>query len=126
MASSALPFAPRLALRLFVDSPLLAAAWHCHRRPERSFFVRNRQFNVCARCTGIYAGLLTAPLWLPFHSVGMPLLLTAAALNFLDGGTQLLRLRTSNNRLRLVCGVLLAIGIVSAGAHLLLKAFNEH
>jgi uncharacterized membrane protein len=27
----------------------------CHQLPERSFFLGDRQFPVCARCTGLYA-----------------------------------------------------------------------
>ncbi len=31
-----------------------AGALICHQRPERSFHARDRQFPVCARCSGLY------------------------------------------------------------------------
>ena len=31
----------------------------CHRLPERSFFIHDHQLPLCARCTGIYIGLVT-------------------------------------------------------------------
>jgi uncharacterized membrane protein len=30
----------------------------CHQLPERSFFLAGRQFPVCARCSGLYAGVV--------------------------------------------------------------------
>ena len=32
----------------------------CHQRPERSFFLHDRQLPVCARCTGLYLGAAIA------------------------------------------------------------------
>lgn len=112
------------AIRLFVDSRFLHTAWHCHRRPERSFRVRNRQFHVCARCTGIFTGLLLTPLWLPLHPIGGTLLASAVLANALDGGTQYLRWRQSNNGLRLALGLLLSAGFVSAAVGLLWRFFH--
>jgi len=37
----------------------------CHQIPERSFFVADHQFAVCARCTGLYAGFTVAVLFYP-------------------------------------------------------------
>lgn len=31
----------------------------CHQLPERSFFYKDKQFPVCARCTGVFFGQLT-------------------------------------------------------------------
>ena len=36
----------------------------CHRIPERSLFIAGTQLPLCARCTGIYLGLLTGWLYL--------------------------------------------------------------
>ncbi len=36
----------------------------CHRIPERSLFIDGHQLPLCARCTGIYIGLLVGWLWL--------------------------------------------------------------
>jgi uncharacterized membrane protein len=86
----------------------------CHRRPDRSFFVRGRQFPVCARCTGILAGYLTYPFFL-FGLAGLPAWL-GLVLNLpagVDAYTQALGRRVSTNPLRLVTGVLSGIGQVA-------------
>jgi uncharacterized membrane protein len=55
---------------LIIGAPLTVEAGHpiwglaiyrafsyvCHQIPERSFFIADHQFAVCARCTGLYAG----------------------------------------------------------------------
>ncbi len=37
----------------------------CHQIPERSFFIAGHQFAVCARCTGLYAGIMAATVCYP-------------------------------------------------------------
>jgi uncharacterized membrane protein len=37
----------------------------CHQIPERSFHLGDRQFAVCSRCTGLYAGFAFATLGYP-------------------------------------------------------------
>lgn len=83
----------------------------CHRLPERSFFYRGRQLPVCARCTGLALGYLAYPALLlrafsVSYLVALLLLLPCA----LDGITQLLNWRRSNNSLRFITGVLCGIG----------------
>ena len=83
----------------------------CHRLPERSFFYQGRQLPVCARCTGLAVGYMAYPLLLlRVVSIGyvpaVVLLLPCA----LDGITQLLNWRVSNNSLRFITGVLCGIG----------------
>jgi uncharacterized membrane protein len=39
----------------------------CHQRTERSFHVAGSPLAVCARCTGVYLGLLSGALLLPVH-----------------------------------------------------------
>lgn len=82
----------------------------CHQLPERSFSIARYQFPLCARCTGILLGQLAA-LLLPAlrivpAKVGAALLLPMAV----DGGTQYLGLQESNNRRRLITGLLGGIG----------------
>lgn len=81
----------------------------CHQRPERSFTVRGYQFPLCARCTGVALGQLAGLL-----PVGKRLRPKAAAALLaplaLDGVTQLAGLQTSNNRRRLVTGILAGVG----------------
>ena len=87
----------------------------CHRLPERSFHIRGHQFPVCARCTGMYIGATAYLIYVQYvpitYTASMVvlglLLITPAGI---DGTTQALRLRKSNNHLRLVTGLLLGVG----------------
>ncbi len=42
-----------------------AFSYVCHQIPERSFFIAEHQFAVCARCTGLYAGFTLATIVYP-------------------------------------------------------------
>jgi uncharacterized membrane protein len=36
----------------------------CHQIPERSFFIHDHQYPLCARCTGMYLGLITGAVFM--------------------------------------------------------------
>jgi uncharacterized membrane protein len=96
-------FNPAL-VRLFVDSVWLHKYWDCHRLPDRCFHIDGRQFHVCARCTGLIVGVPFSLLLIPIRQF-MPIIFYFFMTAFLiDGVTQLLKLRTSNNRLRFATG----------------------
>lgn len=83
----------------------------CHRLPERSFFYKGKQFPVCARCTGIALGVLTLPFF-AFHLLSLSLL-TCLLLQlpaYVDGTSQALGWRQSNNLLRFCTGWLCGWG----------------
>ena len=40
----------------------LLATWLCHQRPDRCFTIHGWTMPVCARCTGMYGGILAAML----------------------------------------------------------------
>ncbi len=86
----------------------------CHRKPERSFFWKGRQFPVCARCTGFYLGYLVYPLFL-FDIVYFNLSITLALLfpAIIDGLWQAFFHRESNNTLRLITGFFSGVGLMS-------------
>lgn len=87
----------------------------CHRKPERSFFINDYQFPVCARCTGFYITLvlyfvyilLLCRLLSIFNSFGYCFLIPAV----IDGTTQLFSFRESNNTLRFLTGLLGGLGL---------------
>ncbi len=96
----------------------------CHRIPERTFKIGEWYFPVCSRCTGAYTGLFSyfifvyfvfIPYTLPFILMGI-LMITPMAL---DGITQFLNLRESNNSLRFFTGLIGGIGLA-----ILFKAFK--
>lgn len=86
----------------------------CHQLPERSFHWNGKQLPVCARCTGLRVGVLATPLFLfgliYLNAIWSMLLILPMVL---DGGTQAIFHRESNNWLRLVTGLMAAVGVVS-------------
>jgi len=89
----------------------------CHRMPERSFKINGTPLIVCARCAGVYLGFFVtaAFLFLVYGLFNATLHLLLALLFFvpeaIDGGTQLLGWRKSNNPLRLTSGFFAGMGI---------------
>ena len=66
----------------------------CHRKPERSFFLKGHQFPVCARCTGFYISLILYFTYTYFFFVDYNLTVLILAILLLipaaiDGLTQL-------------------------------------
>lgn len=86
----------------------------CHRKPERSFFWKGKQFPVCARCTGIHLGYLTFPLFL-FNIFTLNIWWTLALMlpTYIDGLTQAFFKRESTNILRVSTGLMAGIGGMS-------------
>ena len=88
----------------------------CHRMPERSFFIKDYQFPVCARCTGFYISLIVYFAYTYYFFVDYaPILIIFAILLLMpvavDGLTQLFEYRESNNILRLATGLMGGIGL---------------
>ena len=95
----------KLLIKLFVDNILLYKFVRCHRLSYRSFFVRNRQFHVCARCTGLLIGYVISPIFLLLRNYTSTLFILFFLALVLDGTTQLIGLRESNNTLRFITGI---------------------
>lgn len=77
----------------------------CHQMPQRSFFVKGKQFPVCARCTGTFIGyalggvlysFIRLPIWLDFLFL---------IILFMDWFIQKIGFLESNNVRRLITGV---------------------
>lgn len=88
----------------------------CHRLPHRTFKIGDHYFPVCARCTGFYIAAFTYFIFVYFFYVQytVPLILFAVLMlfpSFLDGLTQLLDFRESNNILRLITGLIGGLGL---------------
>ena len=88
----------------------------CHQMPERSFFIGDYQFPLCARCTGIAAGhvvgaAVSAKADLPYKVLLAALPLAA------DGTLQYVTDYESNNRRRFLTGLLYGFAVMSAVIH---------
>lgn len=93
------------------------AKYICHRRPERSFFIKGHQFPVCARCTGFYAGLIVYLITNHFirHAYDINILMISIILMIpvaIDGFTQYFGPRESTNSLRFITGFIGGIGLI--------------
>ena len=85
--------------------------------PERSFFIKNHQFPVCARCTGFYTGLIVYLIVSFFYKYDYKLSLFIISLilmtpTIIDGLTQYYGPRESTNNLRFITGFIGGIGLI--------------
>lgn len=88
----------------------------CHRIPERTFKIRGHYFPFCSRCTGFYIGAFSYFIYAYFVYVEYTFSLILLAFlmiipAFLDGFTQLIETRESNNTLRLLTGLVGGVGL---------------
>ncbi|MGO3707838.1 MAG: DUF2085 domain-containing protein [Mesonia hippocampi] len=87
---------------------------YCHRKPERSFFWKGKQFPLCARCTGINLGYVVLPLFI-FGVIKIPLLWTILLIipTYIDGAIQAYFNIESTNSRRFITGLMSGIGTMS-------------
>lgn len=86
----------------------------CHKMPERSFFYKGKQFPFCSRCTGIYIGYLTFPLFslgIIYLNIWWTILLILPST--IDGLLQAYTKWESNNILRVIVGTIKGVGLMS-------------
>lgn len=86
----------------------------CHQRADRSFFLRGRQFPVCARCTGVLLGYLPAVPAFFLRGASWRAAAAGMAAMLADWLLQRLGLLESTNPRRLVTGFFGGYGIMTA------------
>jgi len=82
----------------------------CHRLPDRSFKIKGKYFPICSRCTGLYLSAISFYIYAMFtviiYNSNMIILAILLAIPILvDGFTQLVGVRESNNKLRFITGL---------------------
>ena len=89
----------------------------CHQRPDRSFFIKGHQFPICSRCTGFVVGTIIfciysymVPIYYTYNLFYLSILIQLPYI--IDGTTQYLGYRESNNTLRFVTGFIGAFGLI--------------
>lgn len=95
----------KIITALFVNSVWLHRFWGCHRLSTRSFFINGRQFHVCARCTGILLGIPVSLAFIPLRKWCPPFFVLSFFIMLIDGLSQHLQWRESNNVLRFFTGI---------------------
>lgn len=89
---------------------VLNALFACHRMPERSFFFRNVQFPICARCTGILVGYILGLIYaLIFGELSVFIIIVLFLPLIIDGGFQYLGKWVSTNNRRFITGILAGV-----------------
>ena len=95
------------------NSVYIVFARVCHQINERSLIIFGSKLAVCARCTGVYIGLMISTLAYPIikridddHIPQNKILLLATLPIAIDGLTQLFGVRNSINILRVSTGLL--------------------
>lgn len=110
---------PILTLNLFNKNVGLC---FCHQKKDRCFTIRNYMFPLCSRCFGILIGILITILFIVFAVRLSPLICLALLIPLiLDGVTQSITKRSSNNYLRFTTGCMFSLGFIllGTGAYLL-------
>lgn len=88
----------------------LKICFGCHCRADRSFFYKNKQFPICARCTGELIGIIISIPMIILNgvfSIKLTLLMTIPII--IDGFLQLKTKYESNNIKRLITGILFGL-----------------
>lgn len=97
---------------MFTDTKIHLTA--CHRKPERSFFWKGKQFPVCARCTGIHLGYIMFPFFLlSIFTLNIWITLVMFSLTYIDGTIQAFFNLESTNSRRFITGIISGVGSMS-------------
>lgn len=96
----------------------------CHQMPERSFFYKEYQFPLCARCTGIAIGHFVAVCAAPFRTFNLSIATLMIPLA-VDGTIQYCTAYESNNIKRLLTGVLYGFAFSSIICRIIKKLFQR-
>jgi len=91
---------------------LFSKYWGCHQIPERSFFFKGYQFPVCARCTGMIIGYLSAFIITPFITLNIFVLPFLCVPLVIDGIVQYKTKYLSDNFKRIISGFLYGFGLI--------------
>lgn len=87
--------------------------WGCHQMPERSFFIKGYQLPICARCTGIIIGeFISFILFMLNFRLSIMVCIVYLLPLILDGTIQYLVKYVSNNRRRLITGLIFGLGFM--------------
>ena len=86
----------------------------CHQRSDRSFFYKNKQFPICARCTGVIIGEFCALVFfLCKIRISLLICLVLCGIMFGDWLVQKMHLLQSTNKRRLITGILGGYGYMT-------------
>lgn len=103
----------------------IGAKTGCHQRADRSFFINNCQFPICARCTGVHIGYIIAIILTFFCHPPIWFCIAFCGIMFIDWLVQFLKIKESNNIRRLVTGIIGGYGLLSFEINVILLIINK-
>lgn len=83
----------------------------CHQMADRSFFIKDYQFPVCARCTGVLAGYLIFLITVWFFVLPLYVNISFMLIMLIDWLIQHFKWRESTNIRRFISGALCGYGM---------------
>lgn len=90
----------------------------CHQLPDRSFFIRNYQFPICARCTGVMIGYIFSLIHRQEDIFINGLFMVIMLVDWL---VQFFKIKSSTNLRRLLTGILGGYGLMNVYVLLIIK-----
>lgn len=97
----------------------------CHQIAKRSFTIKGYTFPICARCTGVGIGQTVAIITLIFGiRINIYFSLVFLGIMGLDWIIQYTGIKASNNKRRLITGILAGYGIVNIYFYIVFNFFK--
>ena len=95
-------------MKLITYERLMRLGWNsgCHQMPERSSFIKGKQFPVCARCTGVFIGKFVAYATLLIYSLPFNFYVLGCMIMFIDWFMQYIGICESTNIRRFITGII--------------------
>lgn len=110
---------------IWIEFMEIGAKMGCHQRADRSFYFKNYQFPLCARCTGIMAGTIFTYLYGRKLRIPIWLCCLFIAVMSVDGMIQYLKVMESTNIRRLFTGIMAGIGATYLRLEILKNCMNK-
>lgn len=97
----------------------------CHQMPERSFFIRGYQFPVCARCTGVIISSIIAFILFLYKKLPIKVCMAMSGVMLCDWLIQYFEIQESNNKRRLITGLIGGFGYSTLHLYLYKFLFDK-
>ena len=97
----------------------------CHQFPHRSFYYKGYQFPVCARCTGVIISSIIATVVFFIHPISIISSVLLAFVMFVDWFIQHIGIKESNNKRRLMTGLIGGYGVMTIQMYCYRWAFSH-
>lgn len=85
----------------------------CHQLAHRSFFYKEYQFPVCARCTGVIISSIIAMIMFFFYPINFLIAILLSFIMFIDWFIQYIEIKESTNTRRFATGILGGYGFMT-------------